>query len=198
MANHDFGSPCSCLECCTSHRDEPCSHCGFKNILTNVGSAERTQDRKGTRGYDVTYSETPLKNLVCFKCRKVTPKVPYFTEVDKKACARSIQRERVSERAKPCDRCAERVELGDKKYQPITLSVFAGRSLCGKCRPLEMKAATPDPSDKSNKFAFNARSLRWELSRIRKACAKCGIPRWLNVENSWRKVCGKCFLKAGS
>lgn len=198
MANHDFGSPCSCLECCTSYRDEPCSHCGFKNILTNVGSAERTQDRKGTRGYEFAYRETPLKKMICFKCRKVTPKVPYYTDVDKKACARSIQRERVAESAKPCDRCAERVEFGDKEYQPITLTNLSGRSFCGKCLPHEMKSATPDPSDKSNKYAFNARSLRWELSRTRKACEKCGISRWLNIENSWRKVCGKCFLKAGS
>lgn len=198
MANHDFGSPCSCLECCTSYRDEACRHCGFKNTLLNVGSAERTQDRKGTRGYDVTYSETPLKNLVCFKCRKVTPKVPYYTDIDKKACARSIQKERVAASAAPCDRCAERVGFGEKEYRPITLTVFKGRSLCEKCLPHEMEASIPDPSDKSNKFVFNARSLKWELSRIRKACAKCGISRWLNTENSWRKVCGKCFLAANS
>lgn len=195
MANHDFNSPCSCVECCTEYRDELCIHCGFKNTLTNIGSATYTQDRKGTRGYDVEYQKTPLKNMTCFKCKKVTPKVAFFTEVDKDGCSRTLEHARISKTAEPCDVCGEQVEFGKSKLQAIKLTKFADRNLCVKCLPREMEAKTPNPSDNDKKYAFNRHSLKWELSRVRKACAKCGRSRWLNIENSWKKNCGNCYME---
>jgi hypothetical protein len=198
MANHDFGSPCSCQECCTDYRDEPCAHCGFKNTLMNVGTPTRTQDRKGTRGYDVEHATSPRKDMVCHKCGKATPKVAFFTAVDKEACARSLQRERIAVKARPCDRCAERVEFEKDKYRAIALKKFDNRQLCAKCLPLEMETKTVDPSDKSNKYRFDRHSLKWELEKVRKSCAKCGRARWLTIGNAWRKLCGKCYLDGRS
>ena len=192
MANHDFGSPCDCLDCRTRPRPEVCIHCGFENLLEVVGTANLSVDRKGIRGYDVTYPSEPDMDLTCRKCHR-TSRVPYYTSVNENACARGLERDRIAASAHPCDRCGECVEFQGDHYVQIALTTFGNQRLCGRCLPLVAMASTPDPSDDSNKFRFDRQALRWERWKIRVPCEGCGRVRWILAKNAWRRLCERCY-----
>ncbi len=192
MANHDWGSPCDCSECRTSTRIEVCPHCMFENVVDIVGTAELSVDRKGLRSYDVTYPSGPPMALNCRGCHR-TLQVAHYTSVNEERCAANHERDRVAKTARPCDRCEKRVEQQLGRFVAVVLRECQGQQLCAECLPAIVKAASPDPSDEDNKYTFNERALQWELSKVRRACERCGNFRWLSPANQWKRLCITCY-----
>jgi hypothetical protein len=192
MASCDFGSPCDCSECRTRKRQELCPQCGFRNVVALLGSAEQTYDRKGVRGYDVTYPDGPPKELVCRACGAVST-VPHYTSVDEQGCRAALETIRLERDAKPCDGCGRRSEFSFSGPVPVRLQQHRDVALCEECLAERLKKESPDPSDGDNRYTFNKRTLQWTISKVRVACADCGRFRWLNAENRWKRLCSTCF-----
>jgi hypothetical protein len=144
---------------------------------------------------NISWPEGPAKNLVCQKCRFVIPDVEFYTGVDEHACRLQLERERVEETATACADCGERSKLAipPEHYKAIVLTDYRGRQLCATCLPKAVEADTSDPSTASEKFAFNRRTMKWELVKVKQPCVDCGRQRWLSVQHRWQKRCVSCY-----
>src|SRR5262249_48208675 len=145
MPNCDWGRPCDCRECRTKARVEICPHCGFKNTVELVGTAEFKTDRKGIGYYEISYPNGPAIDLKCRKCEREICAVPYYTGVDEHRCKEQLQHDAISATAKPCSRCATAVKWSLEGYRAIELMSYLEEFLCRECLEKAVEADTPDP-----------------------------------------------------
>lgn len=47
-------------------------------------------------------------------------------------------------------------------------------------------------------YYFDKNQLKWVLEKIKLACDNCGVQRWLNAEDYWKKLCLKCNRKTNT
>jgi hypothetical protein len=193
MSNCDFGSPCDCRECRTGIRTEECPACAFDNVVEIEGTIDFCIDRKGVRYGHLTLPEDPALDLVCRKCGYAIKGIAYYTRVDESECNARLERDRLAATAPPCALCEINVERTFGAFRAVELREYRNRKLCPKCYVDAVEADTPDPSNGERKYVFNRRTIRWELSKVRRVCASCGKARWLNAENSWVTRCGPCY-----
>ena len=196
MPNCDWGRPCTCRECRTQIRKENCPTCGFDNEVELEGFGELKTDRKGMNYADITMPTGNNMNLKCFKCAHIITNVEFYTRISVHACESNIKRDKIKESSTPCDNCKVNIQHSIDGYQAIELFEHDGKHLCKKCSSECIKQKHPNPSNQNEKYTFNEQELKWVLSKVRVICESCSKPRWLNIENSWKKQCLSCYKKA--
>lgn len=138
---------------------------------------------------DIIYPDGNNIDLDCFKCHCIIQNVPFYTSRSEYRCQANLEKEKTLINSKACDVCGEKI----KCYQQIELFEYEKKFLCRQCLAKELERNTPNPSNTEEKYEFDAKELKWVLTKIRKKCVNCGRLRWLNSENSWKTQCSKCY-----
>lgn len=189
MSNCDWNRPCDCIDCRTVYESVICPACGFDNTVNIVREAYYTVDRKGVGGYTFVDPNGPIQDLPCYKCGHVIKDVLYDS-INGDACQRTMNHLRAVEEGRVCAKCGK--AEGDD-FGRITIRPKDGALLCHGCHADMMKRELPNPSNDHEKYAFDRSRLQWILSKVKRPCEKCGKLRWLNLKNSWKRLCLKCF-----
>ncbi len=194
MPNCDWGRPCDCLDCRTVYDEIECPQCGFKNVVSIVRTASYTVDHKGIGDYNFSAPGGFGRNFPCFKCGQQIRNVKYYTEIDLDGCKRNLARQKRIEEGRICSQC-KKVEESDEidTFRHVHLREKNGVLVCQKCLADITKKETPNPSNELEKYEFDDKKLAWKLVRVKKPCAACGKPRWLNLENQWKTLCTNCY-----
>jgi hypothetical protein len=130
-------------------------------------------------------------------CGFAIQEVGYYSYMDEKATQRlrDLQQQRIA--APKCGKCgaAESIDRVKGYFEIIKLKEHNGQNLCQDCLADQIQSEEPDPSTSTEKYAFNRRSLKWVLTKVKRPCRNCNTQRWLNVENRWKDLCTPCYKK---
>lgn len=195
MPNCDWGKPCTCRECRTTHRNEVCPKCGFENVVELEGKGEIKTDRKGMNYAEITMPTGSPMNLQCAKCDYIISNVEFYTRVDVLACKENLRRDEIDNTSQPCDDCSARLQYAVGNYEPIELFKHHDKNICRRCLSKAIKSENHDPSNSNEKYEFDDLTSKWVISKIKVTCESCNRPRWLNYENRWKTLCLACYKK---
>lgn len=197
MPNCDWGHPCDCSDCREQINTHICPSCGFLNRVSVMRSSRWVADLKHGGGYyafDVPFA--PIRDLNCFNCGYCMSAVGYYTSVHKEFCQEEKERMELILAGKSCSICNKVEGIDWAIPGRVQLREYGDQKLCQKCLVDAAKQDNPDPSDKDNKYDFNAVRLEWDLVRVRIPCTTCGKGHLVAVnEQSWRKRCKACYSK---
>jgi hypothetical protein len=198
MSNCDWGRPCDCLDCCTIYEHIICLKCGFTNVVSIVRNVDGYYtDKHGIGYYEFSVPSEPIKDLTCFKCSYKIEKIGYYTDINTNACQTMLKKEKAIEDGRVCSVCQkiEEYDFALHSFDKVQLQSKDGKLLCQSCLADVLEKELPDPSNEREKYQFNRRKLKWELSKVKQKCVDCGKERWLNAENRWKKQCETCYRK---
>jgi hypothetical protein len=81
MPNCEWGRPCDCLDCRTTHKTFSCPECGFETTVSIVGTVRFFTERDGSPSSETIFPEKPLMDLACYSCSHVMKKKAFYTEI---------------------------------------------------------------------------------------------------------------------
>lgn len=194
MSNCDFGSPCDCKDCRTTHNTIICPSCEFENVVRILRNSKLVYE-KGCADYSFSIPSGPSKDLSCFRCSSLIQNVGYYTEIDDRICERNLEIILAREAGRECSICKS-IEGDFKALKNVVLHQRYDMLLCQDCLCIKVKVELPNPSTETLKYEFDNKELKWQPVRIKQACISCGQMRWLSYNNKWKKKCQKCFVKS--
>lgn len=193
MPNCNFGGPCKCKDCRTTHNTIICPNCDFENVVKILRDSELVYE-KGRADYSFSMPSGPSTDISCFRCSLLIQNVDYYTELDVRICEHNLSKVLAKEEGRECSIC-KCIEGEYKLLKKVILRQKHDVLLCQDCLATKLKKEIPDPSTENSKCEFDNRELIWKPVKIKKVCISCGRSRWLSIKNQWKTKCEKCYAK---